>query len=160
MVPIIITWALLHELGQTPRDGEEKGSLECCSPWGREESDRTGDWTTATKLLLLSWPWLECKWQKSALNIHPTDSNPVVYNTPQVIELTKSLFRFFYKKNKLFGQPNKFLVYWPTTEIVLVWVRWVEWKLLSHIWLFLAPWTVSCQALLSMKFFRPEYWRE
>ena len=27
MVLIIITWALLHELGQTPGDGEGKGSL-------------------------------------------------------------------------------------------------------------------------------------
>ena len=30
-----------HELGQTPGDGEGQGSLACCSPWGREESDMT-----------------------------------------------------------------------------------------------------------------------
>ena len=30
-----------HELGQTPGDGEEQGSLVCCSPCGREESDTT-----------------------------------------------------------------------------------------------------------------------
>ena len=30
-----------HELGQTPGDGEGQGSLECCSPWGHEESDTT-----------------------------------------------------------------------------------------------------------------------
>ena len=53
MVPIAITWALLHELGQTPGDDEGKGSLACCSPWGCKESDVTGDWTTATILLLL-----------------------------------------------------------------------------------------------------------
>ena len=29
------------ELGQTPGDGEGQGSLECCSPWGQEESDTT-----------------------------------------------------------------------------------------------------------------------
>ena len=30
-----------HELGQTPRDGEGQGDLECCSPWGLKESDTT-----------------------------------------------------------------------------------------------------------------------
>ena len=30
-----------HELGQTPGDGEGQGSLECCSLWGRKESDPT-----------------------------------------------------------------------------------------------------------------------
>ena len=28
-----------HELGQTLGDSEGQGSLVCCSPWGREESD-------------------------------------------------------------------------------------------------------------------------
>ena len=28
-----------------------------------------------------------------------------------------------------------------------------------HIWLFVIPWTVACQAPLSMGFFRQEYWR-
>ena len=30
-----------HELGQTPGDGEEQGSLACCSPWGHKELDMT-----------------------------------------------------------------------------------------------------------------------
>ena len=30
-----------HELEQTPGDGEEQGSLVCCSPGGCKESDRT-----------------------------------------------------------------------------------------------------------------------
>ena len=30
-----------HEAEQTPRDGEGQGSLACCSPWGRKESDTT-----------------------------------------------------------------------------------------------------------------------
>ena len=29
------------ELGQTLGDGEGQGSLACCSPWGRKESDVT-----------------------------------------------------------------------------------------------------------------------
>ena len=34
-----------HEFEQAPRDGEEQGSLACCSPWSRKESDMT-EWTT------------------------------------------------------------------------------------------------------------------
>ena len=30
-----------HELGQTSGDGEGQGSLACCNPWGRKESDTT-----------------------------------------------------------------------------------------------------------------------
>ena len=30
-----------HEFEQTPEDGEGEGSLACCSPWGRKESDAT-----------------------------------------------------------------------------------------------------------------------
>ena len=32
-----------HEFDQTPGDGEGQGSLACCSPWGRKESDITSD---------------------------------------------------------------------------------------------------------------------
>ena len=28
-----------HELGQTPADGEGRGGLVCCSPWGCKELD-------------------------------------------------------------------------------------------------------------------------
>ena len=30
--------------------------------------------------------------------------------------------------------------------------------MISRVWLFVTPWTVACQALLSMEFFRQEYW--
>ena len=30
--------------------------------------------------------------------------------------------------------------------------------MLSHVWLFVTPWTVALQALLSMEFYRQEYW--
>ena len=33
-----------------------------------------------------------------------------------------------------------------------------EWKLLSHVWLFVTPWTVAHQAPPSMEFFSQEYW--
>ena len=34
-------WLNGHEFEQVPGDGEEQGSLVCCSPWGREELDMT-----------------------------------------------------------------------------------------------------------------------
>ena len=30
-----------HEFEQTPGDCEVQGSLACCNPWGRKESDTT-----------------------------------------------------------------------------------------------------------------------
>ena len=34
----------------------------------------------------------------------------------------------------------------------------VKWKSLSHVWLFVTPWTVALQAPLSMEFSRQEDW--
>ena len=34
-------WLNGHQFKQTQGDSEGQGSLECCSPWGREESDTT-----------------------------------------------------------------------------------------------------------------------
>ena len=36
-----------HEFEQALGDGDGRGSLECCSLWGHEESDTTEDRTTA-----------------------------------------------------------------------------------------------------------------
>ena len=36
-----ITESNVHESEQTLGDGEGQGSLTCCSPWGRKESDTT-----------------------------------------------------------------------------------------------------------------------
>ena len=41
--------------------------------------------------------------------------------------------------------------------IFLSWKR-KKWKLFSHVRFFATPWTVACQATLSMEFFRQEYW--
>ena len=30
-----------HEFEQIPGDGDGQGSLPCCSPWGRRESENT-----------------------------------------------------------------------------------------------------------------------
>ena len=40
----IVGWHLqlnVHEFEQAPGVGDEQGSLACCSPWGRKESDTT-----------------------------------------------------------------------------------------------------------------------
>ena len=33
-----------------------------------------------------------------------------------------------------------------------------KWKSLSHVWCFVTPWTITCQAPPSMEFSRQEYW--
>ena len=33
-------WLDVCEFEQAPGDGEEQGSLVCCSPWGHKESDK------------------------------------------------------------------------------------------------------------------------
>ena len=38
-----------HEFEQAPGIGDGQGSLVCCSPWGRKESDMT-EWRTWTEL--------------------------------------------------------------------------------------------------------------
>ena len=40
-----------HEFGKTPGVGDGLGSLECCSPWGHNQSDTT-EWT---ELIQFSW---------------------------------------------------------------------------------------------------------
>ena len=32
-----------HEFEQTPRDGEEQGSLKCCSPWFTKSQTQLSD---------------------------------------------------------------------------------------------------------------------
>ena len=36
-----VGWHHRHELEQALGDGEGQGSLACCSPWGRKDSDTT-----------------------------------------------------------------------------------------------------------------------
>ena len=38
-----------HEFEQAPGDGEEQGSLACCSPWGLKELD-TSEWLNNSRL--------------------------------------------------------------------------------------------------------------
>ena len=41
-----------HEFEQTLGDSEGQGSLACCSPWGRKESDMTEQLNDGFKCLL------------------------------------------------------------------------------------------------------------
>ena len=43
-----------HGFGWTPGVGDGQGGLECCSPWGRKESDTT-EQLNWTKLIFLLW---------------------------------------------------------------------------------------------------------
>ena len=38
-----------HEFEQAPGAGDGQGSLACCSPWGRKESDKTERLNTTTQ---------------------------------------------------------------------------------------------------------------
>ena len=52
-----------HEFEQAPRVGEGQGSLVCCSPWGRKESDTTEqlNWTELIhRKALNSLTWVIC----------------------------------------------------------------------------------------------------
>ena len=49
-----------QEFEQAPGDGEEQGSLACCSPWGCKELDTTEQLTTAMTSKW-SWPPLTCR---------------------------------------------------------------------------------------------------
>ena len=40
-------WLNGHEFEQAPGNGEGQGSLTCCSPWGRKESDMTEQLNTS-----------------------------------------------------------------------------------------------------------------
>ena len=47
---------------------------------------------------------------------------------------------------------------WGETTIWFGWSINLCVRVLSHVWLFVTPWTVTCQAPLSIEFSRQEYW--
>ena len=49
-----------HEFGQIPGDSEGQGSLACCSPWGRKESDTTERLNKTTNLCANSLGHSQC----------------------------------------------------------------------------------------------------
>ena len=66
-----------HELEQALGDSEGQGSLACCSPWGRKESDTTERLTTTIRTIssgaFLGCPTqvLACLVTQSCPTLHP-----------------------------------------------------------------------------------------
>ena len=58
-----------YEFEQAPEIGDGQGSLVCCSPWGRKESDVTEwlNWTDEVKTLMLLVLGLPLCWTWNAL---------------------------------------------------------------------------------------------
>ena len=107
-------------------------SLVGCSPWGREESDMTERLPFHFSLLCIgdgNGNPLQC----SCLE-NPRDGGAwwvALYGVAQSRTRLKRLSSSNFE---------------------------VKWKSLNCVWLFVIPWTVACQAPLSMEFSRPEYW--
>ena len=57
-----------HEFEQTPEDGEGQGSLACCSPPGRKESDTTEQRTTEAPQLVRQGEGLNSPWPHRAFS--------------------------------------------------------------------------------------------
>ena len=51
-----------HEFEQAPGDGDGQGSLECCSPWIRKESDTTKQLINNNRVSGLKYWFLVGKW--------------------------------------------------------------------------------------------------
>ena len=77
-------WFNVHELGQTPGDGEGQGGLACCSPWGRKELYATW-WLNNNFLLLPAHVFLGWKPMKGKLGtLGPTSlSSDLCFNSFQ-----------------------------------------------------------------------------
>ena len=50
-------WLNEHEFEQALWDGEEQGSLVCCSLWSHKELDMMSNWTTTTFLSVFATKW-------------------------------------------------------------------------------------------------------
>ena len=86
-----------HESEQTPGDSEGQGSLACCSPWGREESDTTERLNNQLAYTVLErskvskgkgFPiWVECVHMcVCALSDHPTAQPAFTQFNPRHLE--------------------------------------------------------------------------
>ena len=115
-----------------PGKSHGRRSLVGCSPWGREESDTTERLPFHFSLSCIgdgNGNPLQC----SCLE-NPRDGGAwwvALYGVAQSRTRLKRLSSSNFE---------------------------VKWKLLNCVWLFVIPWTVACQAPLSMEFSRPEYW--
>ena len=78
-----------HELGQTSGDGEGQGSLACCNPWGRKESDTTGQLTNNNN----SWLTMLWEFQVGSEETQPYILNPFSPKLPSHLGYKMTLSR-------------------------------------------------------------------
>ena len=65
-----------HEFEQAPGVGNGQGSLACCSPWGRKESD------TTERLHFTQWCYKLIKNESSVTQLCPSLCDPLDCSTP------------------------------------------------------------------------------
>ena len=149
-----------HKLGQTLGDDEGHRSLTCCSPWGHKELDTT--WWLNNSNNIYSYGFQGGSVVKeSACQVgrhRRLGFDPLVRKTPwrrkwqpmPIFLPVKSHWQRSLMSHGPWGYKES-----DMTE----WLKKWKWKSLSPVWLVAAPWTVACQAPLSMEFSRQEYWR-
>ena len=93
----------------------------------------------------------------------------ILYRRSRILESVQSISRFSRvrlcdpRDGSPPGSPFPGILQARTLEWVAIsfsnaWKWEVKVKQLSHVWLFVTPWTVTCLALLSMEFSRQEHW--
>ena len=80
-------WLSGHEFEQIPGDGEGQGSLVCCSPWARKESDMKKkkkrdmtEWLNNNKYVYVcTHKWNESGWTQTDLVLAPSITSCVIW---------------------------------------------------------------------------------
>ena len=94
-------WFNGHESEQTPGDSERQGSLACCSPWGRRESDTKEQWNNNDVISCIRMSSLFVYKQYSIVCIHHIHFNPLIswwtFGLLPFLLLIMLLWTFMYK---------------------------------------------------------------
>ena len=89
-----ITNLMGHEFEQAPGAGDGQGSLVCCSPWGRKDSDMT-KWLNWTESNSTCYPFMDPGWWQETLGSEKKDF------TTEDIPVSISIRRFWVAKTLL-----------------------------------------------------------
>ena len=111
------------------------------------------DWTELNMFFFILG-YISCSY---ILKINPLSVSSLANNFSHSIGCLFTLFMVSFDVQKLLSLIRSHLFIFVFIFITLGKGKSV--KLLSHVWLFAAPWTALCQAPLSMEFSRQEYWR-
>ena len=131
-----------HEFEQASGVSDGQESLTCYSPWGLKKSDTTErlNWTDAKKSSLRCI-WCSVHTLKEDYHLSWPFPTSIHYLSPSTI--------LFPWENYFLGVRTVF--FWGYKPIVS---SCVCVYLLSHVWLFVIPWTIASQAPMSMEFSR------